>query len=132
MCETAARRSRQAFAKKRPGAESDHLRQSARVGAAARLLPRRGDSGRAHRLHRRAGRAGSARAVVGGADVEAQADQVFRNLGAALASVGCTPRELVKLTVFVRDMSRLAAYREARDRFSDEFLIEIEAVAAAT
>lgn len=91
--------------------------------------------------------------LVGGGDFEAQADQVFRNLTAALSSVGCTPRELVKLTVFVRDMSRLPLYRKARDRFlgsttpaaapaitlvevsrlfAEEFLIEIEAVAAAT
>ena len=91
--------------------------------------------------------------LVGGADLEAQADQVFRNLTVALGSVGCTPRNLVKLAVFVRDMSRLASYRKARDRFlrsttppaapaitlvevsqlfAEEFLIEIEAVAAAT
>jgi enamine deaminase RidA (YjgF/YER057c/UK114 family) len=90
--------------------------------------------------------------LVGGADLEAQADQVFRNLTTALASVGCTPRDLVKLTVFIRDMSRLPSYRKARDRFlgsatpravpaitlvevsklfADEFLIEIEAVAVA-
>jgi enamine deaminase RidA (YjgF/YER057c/UK114 family) len=90
--------------------------------------------------------------LVGGGDLEAQADQAFRNLGAALAAVGCTPRHLVKLTVFVRDMGGLASYRKARDRFlgattplaapaitlvevsrlfADEFLIEIEAVAAA-
>lgn len=90
--------------------------------------------------------------LVGRGDVEAQAEQVFRNLGAALAAVGCTPRHLVKLTVFVRDTSQLALYRKARDRFftsttppaapaitlvevanlfAPEFLIEIEAVAAA-
>ena len=90
--------------------------------------------------------------LVGKGEVEAQADQAFRNLGAALASVGCTPRHLVKLTVFVRDMSRIASYRQARDRFlgsvtppatpaitlvevsrlfAEDFLIEIEAVAAA-
>jgi enamine deaminase RidA (YjgF/YER057c/UK114 family) len=90
--------------------------------------------------------------LVGGADFEAQADQIFRNLTAALESVGCTPRELVKLTVFVRDMNQLTSYRRARDRFlgsttppaapaitlvevsrlfADEFLLEIEAVAAA-
>jgi enamine deaminase RidA (YjgF/YER057c/UK114 family) len=89
---------------------------------------------------------------VGGDDLEAQADQAFRNLGAALAAVDCTPRHLVKLTVFLRDMSRLSSYRKARDRFlgattppaapaitlvevsrlfADEYLIEIEAVAAA-
>jgi len=87
--------------------------------------------------------------LVGKGDLEAQADQVFRNLGAALASVGCTARNVVKFTVFVRDVKDLAAYRRARDRFvgegprpastlveisklvSEDFLIEIEAVAAA-
>ncbi|MBV9054564.1 MAG: RidA family protein [Hyphomicrobiales bacterium] len=87
--------------------------------------------------------------LVGKGDLEAQADQVFRNLGAALASVGCTARNVVKFTVYMRDVKDLAAYRRARDRFvgegprpastlveisklvSEEFLIEIEAVAAA-
>jgi enamine deaminase RidA (YjgF/YER057c/UK114 family) len=89
--------------------------------------------------------------LVGGNDIEAQADQVFRNLGYALAAVGCTARDLVKLTVFVRDMAGLPLYRKARDRFfgasnppaapaitlvevsklfRDDLLIEIEAVAA--
>jgi len=90
--------------------------------------------------------------VVGKGDLEAQAEQAFRNLGVALAAAGCTAAQLVKLTVFVRDMGKLAAYRKARDRFfgtvnppaapaitlvevsrlfADDFLIEIEAVAAA-
>ena len=87
--------------------------------------------------------------LVGKGDLEAQADQVFRNLGAALASVGCTVRNVVKFTVFMRDVKDVAAYRRARDRFmgdgprpastlvevsglvSEDFLIEIEAVAAA-
>ncbi|MBV9590765.1 MAG: RidA family protein [Hyphomicrobiales bacterium] len=87
--------------------------------------------------------------LVGNGDLEAQADQVFRNLGAALASVGCTARNVVKFTVYMRDVKDLAAYRRARDRFvgegprpastlveisklvSEDFLIEIEAVAAA-
>jgi enamine deaminase RidA (YjgF/YER057c/UK114 family) len=87
--------------------------------------------------------------LVGKSDLEAQADQVFRNLAAALASVGCTARNVVKFTVFMRDVKDLAAYRRARDRFmgegprpastlvevsklvSEDFLIEIEAVAAA-
>ena len=90
--------------------------------------------------------------VVGGDNVEAQAEQAFRNLSAALESVGCTASNLVKLTVFVRDMGRLADYRRARDRFfnsvtpaaapavtlvevsrlySERLLIEIEGVAAA-
>ena len=90
--------------------------------------------------------------LVGGNDFGAQAEQVFRNLGLALAAIGCTARHLAKLNVFVRDMRRIADYRAARDRFfattnpparpavtlvevsrlfGDEFLIEIEAVAVA-
>jgi enamine deaminase RidA (YjgF/YER057c/UK114 family) len=89
--------------------------------------------------------------LVGSGDIEAQAERAFGNIGAALAAVGLTPRSLVKLTVFVRDMGGLGAYRRARDRFfssvtppaapavtlvevarlfADDLLIEIEAVAA--
>jgi enamine deaminase RidA (YjgF/YER057c/UK114 family) len=89
--------------------------------------------------------------LVGKGDFAAQAAQVFCNLGIALRSVGCTAANLVKLTVFLRDMGQLAAYREARNRFfatvtppaapavtlvevsrlyGPDFLIEIEAVAA--
>lgn len=89
--------------------------------------------------------------LVGKDDFAAQANQVFQNLGAALQAVDCTPANLVKLTVFLRDMERLSAYREARNRFfasvtppaaptvtlvevsklyGPDFLIEIEAIAA--
>jgi enamine deaminase RidA (YjgF/YER057c/UK114 family) len=90
--------------------------------------------------------------LVGKDDFPAQAAQVFRNLDAALRAVGCTPRNLVKLTVFLRNMSDLSAYREARNSFfasvtppaapavtlvevsklyGPDFHIEIEAIAAA-
>jgi enamine deaminase RidA (YjgF/YER057c/UK114 family) len=89
--------------------------------------------------------------VVGKGDFAAQAEQVFRNLSAALDAVGCTAASLVKLTVFLRDMGHLGAYREARNRFfaavtppaapavtlievsrlyGADFMIEIEAIAA--
>jgi enamine deaminase RidA (YjgF/YER057c/UK114 family) len=89
--------------------------------------------------------------LLGRNDFAAQADQVFRNLQTALRAVGCTASNLVKLTVFLRDMSHLPTYREARNRFfatvtppaapaitlievsklyDPDFLIEIEAVAA--
>jgi len=89
--------------------------------------------------------------LLGRNDFVAQADQVFRNLETALRAVGCTASNLVKLTVFLRDMSHLSTYREARNRFfatvtppaapaitlievsklyGPDFLIEIEAVAA--
>jgi enamine deaminase RidA (YjgF/YER057c/UK114 family) len=90
--------------------------------------------------------------LVGGSDLEAQADQAFKNVSIALTSVGCTAANLVKLTVFVRDMNKLADYRRARDRFlesvepvaapaitlievsrlfAEGLLIEIEGIAAA-
>jgi enamine deaminase RidA (YjgF/YER057c/UK114 family) len=89
--------------------------------------------------------------VVGGNDFATQADQVFRNLGLALGASRCTAANLVKLTVFLTDMTHLGLYREARNRFfatvtppaapavtlvevarlyGAEFMIEIEAIAA--
>jgi enamine deaminase RidA (YjgF/YER057c/UK114 family) len=90
--------------------------------------------------------------LVGKDDFRAQAAQVFRNLTIALAAVGCTAGNLVKLTVFLRDMGNLPIYRQERNRFFDttsppaapaitlvevsrlygpEFMIEIEAIASA-
>jgi len=90
--------------------------------------------------------------VVGESDFAAQAAQVFNNLSMALRASGCTAANLVKLTVFLTDMNNLATYREARNRFfatvtppaapavtlvevsklyGADFLIEIEAIAAA-
>jgi enamine deaminase RidA (YjgF/YER057c/UK114 family) len=90
--------------------------------------------------------------VAGQGNFAAQAAQVFDNLTVALAAVECTPANLVKLTVFLTDMGNLAAYRAARNRFfanvtppaapavtlvevsklyGPDFLIEIEAIAAA-
>jgi enamine deaminase RidA (YjgF/YER057c/UK114 family) len=90
--------------------------------------------------------------VVGRGDFAKQAAQVFNNLTIALSAVGCTPANLVKLTVFLTDMGNLPVYREARNRFFEsvsppaapavtlvevsklygpDFLIEIEAIAAA-
>jgi enamine deaminase RidA (YjgF/YER057c/UK114 family) len=108
---------------------------------------------RGNRLIFIAGQAGvdASGAVVGG-DILGQAEQAFRNLSAALESVGCTAANLAKLTVFMRDMDKLADYRRVRDRFfnsvsppvapavtlvevsrlySERLLIEIEGVAAA-
>jgi enamine deaminase RidA (YjgF/YER057c/UK114 family) len=89
--------------------------------------------------------------LVGRGDFAAQAAQVFRNLSAALQSVGCTASNLVKLTVFLRNMDDLSTYREARNRFfatttppaapavtlievsklyGPDLMIEIEAIAA--
>lgn len=90
--------------------------------------------------------------LVGPGDLGGQADQACKNISVALASVGCTAGNLVKLTVFMRDMTKLPDYRRARDRFlksvqppaapaitlvevsrlfADGLLIEIEGIAAA-
>ena len=90
--------------------------------------------------------------LIGKNDFAAQAGQVFENLSIALRASGCTAANLVKLTVFLTDMDNLARYREARNRFFNlvtppaapavtlvevsklygpDFLIEIEAIAAA-
>ncbi|HHW14764.1 MAG TPA: phosphoenolpyruvate--protein phosphotransferase [Firmicutes bacterium] len=43
-----------------------------------------------------------------GADVTAQTRQVLANLSAVLAAAGCTPKDVVKTTVFLTDMNNFA------------------------
>lgn len=86
--------------------------------------------------------------LVGAGDFRKQAEQVFANLGRALSGAGATFADLVKITIFVVDVSHLPELREVRDRhvstsappasslvevrrlFRDGILLEIEAVAA--
>jgi reactive intermediate/imine deaminase len=85
--------------------------------------------------------------IVGIDDMEAQAEQVFQNLQAALAAVGADFNDVVKLTYFLVDISQIQTVRDVRDRYFDpdklpastavevkqlfrkEFLLEVEAVA---
>jgi reactive intermediate/imine deaminase len=87
-------------------------------------------------------------AIVGPSDFRAQARQVFENLKAALAAAGASFDDVVKITIFVLDMTNLPALREIRDEYvnterppastavqvsrlaREEFLLEIEAVAS--
>jgi enamine deaminase RidA (YjgF/YER057c/UK114 family) len=81
-------------------------------------------------------------------DFQAQATQVFENLKAALASVGASFDQVVKLNTFLTDIrAQIPVYREVRDRYvnkaappasttveiprlaRDGALIEVEAVA---
>jgi enamine deaminase RidA (YjgF/YER057c/UK114 family) len=128
------------------------VHQPARVGKSAGIFANRG--GQSSRLIFLAGQAARdvRGEVVGDGDLEAQAEQAFKNISIALASVGCTAAHLVKLTVFMRDMSKLPDYRRARDRFlnsveppaapaitlvevsrlfAEGLMIEIEGIAAA-
>ena len=84
--------------------------------------------------------------VVGKGDFVAQTTQVFENLKAALAAVGATFDNVVKVTMFVTDMSNIATLRTIRLKYygknapastlvqigklaHEDFMIEIEAIA---
>ena len=84
--------------------------------------------------------------VVGEGDFKAQANQVYANLGKALASVGASFADLVKTTTLITDVKNVPALREIRTHYLDpqhppantliiaglvrpELLLEIEAVA---
>ncbi len=80
-----------------------------------------------------------------GTDVESQTDQIFKNLIAALESVGGGLDNLVKTMVYVTDAAHLPGFRKVRDKYltgnlpaqtgvivklgTPEFKIEIEAIA---
>jgi enamine deaminase RidA (YjgF/YER057c/UK114 family) len=86
--------------------------------------------------------------LVGPGNFRRQAEQVFENLKGALTAGGATLPDVVKLTIYVRDMSHLADLRVVRDRyvnmsappastlvevsrlFREDVLLEVEAVAA--
>jgi enamine deaminase RidA (YjgF/YER057c/UK114 family) len=85
--------------------------------------------------------------VVGINDFEAQARQAFQNVGNALEAVGMTFNHVVKLGLFVTDVSHVSTLRRVRDEFVNtqqppastlvqvaalvrpELLFEVEAVA---
>jgi len=84
--------------------------------------------------------------VVGGGDMKAQAEQVFKNLESALTAAGAKFSDVVKMNTYITDMDKAPAVREVRARyFGDatpastfvkvaglvrpELLLEIEVVA---
>jgi len=86
------------------------------------------------------------RNVVGVGDFRAQAVQVFENLRAVLAAGGATFDDVVKMTMYVTEMSELDALRAVRVEYlgdarpantlvqvvrlaRPEFLLEVEAIA---
>ena len=62
------------------------------------------------------------REVVGVGDMAAQAEQVYRNLQAALAAAGASFTDVVKMTTYVTDMSQAPAARAVRARYFGETL----------
>jgi reactive intermediate/imine deaminase len=84
--------------------------------------------------------------LVGEGDLERQARQVFENLELALRAADAGLNHVVKITVFMTDVSQIQKFREVRGRFfpaalpastlvqvvqlaRPEWLIEIEAIA---
>jgi reactive intermediate/imine deaminase len=85
--------------------------------------------------------------VVGAGDMKAQAEQVFKNLEAALAAAGAKFTDVVKMNTYVTDMDKAPAVREVRAKYfgettpastlvqvvklaRPEFMLEIEVIAA--
>jgi 2-iminobutanoate/2-iminopropanoate deaminase len=85
-------------------------------------------------------------AVVGKGDFRAQTKQVFENLKTAVEAAGGTMSDVAKITIYVTDLSQIAALREIRQQYftgnlpastlvqvvslaRPEYLLEIEAIA---
>jgi len=85
--------------------------------------------------------------VVGGGDMKAQAEQVFKNLDVALKAAGATFSDVVKMNSYITDMSKAPAVREVRARYftnaapastfvevkglvRPELMLEVEVIAA--
>jgi 2-iminobutanoate/2-iminopropanoate deaminase len=84
--------------------------------------------------------------VVGQEDMKAQAEQVFKNLQAALAAAGASFKDVVKMNTYTTDMAQVQAIRDVRARYfgevtpastlvqvvhlaRPEFMLEIEVIA---
>src|SRR5215218_1729126 len=86
--------------------------------------------------------------IIGTGDLHAQTQQVFENLKAGLAAAGATFEHVVKLHLYLLDITQIQIVRDVRDRyintqfppastavevrrlFRDQLLIEIDAIAA--
>jgi 2-iminobutanoate/2-iminopropanoate deaminase len=85
--------------------------------------------------------------VVGEDNFEQQAEQVFKNIQAIVEHAGGTMHDLVKTTIYLRDVSNIVTFRQVRNKYinvdnppastlveitdlvRDEFLLEVEATA---
>jgi len=57
--------------------------------------------------------------LVGAGDFGRQAEQVFANIDAALKAAGASFANVVRIDMYVTDMSQLTALRAARDKYID-------------
>jgi 2-iminobutanoate/2-iminopropanoate deaminase len=85
--------------------------------------------------------------VVGAGDMKAQAEQVFKNLEAALTAGGAKFTDVVKMNMYATDLTNVQAIRDVRNRYfgettpastlvqvvrlaRPEYMLEIEVIAA--
>ena len=85
--------------------------------------------------------------IVGKSDIRAQTKQVMENIGAVLRAGNANYNDIVKITVYLTDMSRLKDVIEIRNQYlkvalptstavevsglaNPDYLVEIEAIAA--
>jgi len=58
--------------------------------------------------------------LVGPGDMNAQAEQVFKNLQAALGAAGAKFSDVVKMNSYITDMSKVQAVRDVRTKYFGE------------
>src|SRR4029077_21122799 len=58
--------------------------------------------------------------VVGAGDMKAQAEQVFKNLQAALEAAGAKFSDVLKINTYITDMGKAPVVREVRARYFGE------------
>jgi reactive intermediate/imine deaminase len=73
-------------------------------------------------------------AVVGVGDFDAQAEQVFKNLELVLAAGGARMEDVVKVTIYLTDMSNFPKILELRERhfsrpYPADTIVEVSALA---
>jgi 2-iminobutanoate/2-iminopropanoate deaminase len=57
--------------------------------------------------------------VIGKGDLKAQTEQVYKNIERALRAVGATFADVAKFGIYITDMSKIAEFREVRNRLFD-------------
>ena len=55
--------------------------------------------------------------LVGPGDVGLQTDQVFRNISRIVSELGGSMKDVIKIGIFLTDLSQIQAFRNARDKF---------------
>ncbi len=58
--------------------------------------------------------------IVGKGDLKAQTEQVYKNIEKALNAVGASFADVAKFGIYIKDMSKIAEFREVRNRLFDE------------